>query len=119
MTIVIPTNGTEGLKEIVADHFGRCATYTFLDKDGNIIKTIDNNSRHNGGEKLPPEVMKDEGADILLCKALGPNAINLCKKIGIEVYVDNATNVEEIFNRWKTGSIAKAAIEDACADHTH
>jgi len=115
--IVVPTDDKKGLKSIVAEHFGRCETYTFLDEKGNAIEIIDNISEHMGGSGLPPELMKKHGADVLLCRGLGPRALNLCKQLGIDVYVCQAKTVKEIFELWKNKKIKKADFGDVCEEH--
>lgn len=117
MKIVIPTNNRKGLSDTVADHFGRCLTYTFLDEKGQALEIIDNTSEHMGGIGLPPELMKKHGADILLCKELGPRAMSLCAELGIDVYVSHAETVKEIFEMWQNNKIKKAGAEDACEEH--
>ena len=114
MKIVIPTNDKKGLESDVAEHFGRCETYTFLDEDGKVTEIINNTSEHMGGKGLPPELMKEHGAGILLCKSLGPRALNLCKELKIEVYVSDAEKVKDIFRLWKNKKLNKAEIKDAC-----
>jgi len=115
--IVIPTNGKKGLDDRVADHFGRCDTYTFLDGKGGIIEIIDNTSEHKGGQGLPPELMKKNGADILLCHDLGPRALDLCTELGIEIYCSPAETVKEIFEMWRSNKLEKATDEDVCEEH--
>ena len=117
MKIVIPTDNKKGLDDRVAEHFGRCNTYTFLDEKGKVIEIIDNTSEHMGDSGLPPELMKKHEANILLCRGLGPRALNLCKQLGIEVYVCQAETVKEIFELWKNGKIKKADFEDVCEEH--
>jgi len=117
MKIVIPTNNKKGLNDKIADHFGRCLTYTFIDEKGNLLEVIGNTSEHMDGVGLPPELMKKHGADILLCKDLGPRALNLCRELGIEVYVCQAKTVKEIFEMWKNNKIKKAGAEDVCKQH--
>lgn len=117
MKIVIPTNGFRGLSEKVADHFGRCKTYTFLDESGKLLKIIDNTSEHMGGQGLPPELMKKNGAKVLLCKDLGLRALNLCGELGIEVYVGQAKTIKEFFEMWKDDKIKKASSGDVCKEH--
>jgi len=58
MKIVIPTDSKKGLDDQIAEHFGRCKTYTFLNEEGELLEIIDNTSEHNGGQGLPPELMK-------------------------------------------------------------
>jgi len=117
MKIVIPTNNKRGLDDKIADHFGRCLTYTFIDEKGNLLKVIGNTSEHMGGVGLPPELMKKHGADVLLCKDLGPRALNLCQELGIKVYVCQVETVREIFEMWKNNKLKKAGTEDICKEH--
>lgn len=117
MKIVIPTNNKNGLDDQIAEHFGRCATYTFLDEKGTVIEIIDNTSEHMGGIGLPPELMKEHDANILLCKGLGSKAITLCEKLGIDVYVNQAKTVKNIFELWQNKKLKKAGSKDACEQH--
>ena len=70
-----------------------------------------------GGQGLPPELMKKHGADVLLCKELGPRALDLCEELGIDVYTDQAETVRKIFERWKNNKLKKADIENVCGEH--
>ncbi len=106
----------KGLSEKIAEHFGRCPTYTFLNEKGEVIEIIDNTSEHLGGVGLPPELLKKYGADYLLCKELGPKALNLCLEFGIEVYVAPAETVREFFEMWKNKKLKKASSQDACEE---
>ena len=115
--IVIPTNDEKGLKSKLAEHFGRCNTYTFLDENGKVIEIIKNTSEHMGGSGLPPELMKKHGANVLLCKDLGPRALNLCWELSIEVYVHPAESVKEIFDLWKNNKLKKAGSNVVCEEH--
>ncbi|MDD4878476.1 MAG: NifB/NifX family molybdenum-iron cluster-binding protein [Candidatus Nanoarchaeia archaeon] len=117
MKIVIPTDGKKGIKETVAEHFGRCNTYTFLDENGKLIEVIDNTSEHMGGTGLPPELMKQHGANVLLCRGLGPRALELCRQFGIKVYVADAKTAGEIFKLWKDNRIKQASNNDVCEEH--
>jgi len=117
--IVVPTNGKLGLKDLVADHFGRCNTYTFLNEKGEILEIADNTSEHMGGQGLPPELMKAHGASVLLCHDLGPRALNLCREFGIEIYCGDAQTVGEFFEKWKNNELTKASMENVCAEHKH
>jgi len=66
-----------------------------LNENGKVVEIIDNISEHMGGSGLPPELMKKHGANVLLCKGLGPRALNLCKQLEIDVYVCQAKTVKE------------------------
>jgi predicted Fe-Mo cluster-binding NifX family protein len=117
LKIAIPTNGRNGLDEKIAEHFGRCGTYTFLNENGDILEIIENTSEHMGGKGLPPELMKARGANILLCRDLGPKALSLCEEFGIEVYVGQAETVKDIFEMRKNNKLKKATLNDVCEEH--
>ncbi|HOX29908.1 MAG TPA: NifB/NifX family molybdenum-iron cluster-binding protein [Candidatus Paceibacterota bacterium] len=117
MKIAIPTNAKLGLDDEVAVHFGRCATYTFIDENGKVVEIIDNTSEHMGGKGLPPELLKTHGSDVLLCVDIGPRAIDLCAKFGIDVYVIKERTVKGIFEAWRSNKIKKAGIQNACEEH--
>lgn len=117
MKIAIPTNGTKGTNDEVADHFGRCATYTILNERGDVVEIINNTSEHMGGKGLPPELIKSRGASVLLCGDVGPRAIKLCADLGIDVYVCQEKTVKHIFEAWDSGKLKKAGVGDACEEH--
>ncbi|MBN2094582.1 MAG: NifB/NifX family molybdenum-iron cluster-binding protein [Candidatus Aenigmarchaeota archaeon] len=117
MIIAVPTEGKKGMDEKVALHFGRCETYTLIDENGKLIGIIGNTSEHMGGVGLPPELLKKHGAEVLLCGDLGPRAIEMCKSLGIEVWISRAETVKEIHRLWKEGKAKKAGPEDACEEH--
>lgn len=115
MKIVIPTNNENGLNSSVAEHFGRCRYYFFLDEKGKLIKIVENTTEHMGGSGLPPELMKKHGAEVLLCKGLGIRALKLCNELGIKVFVNQAETVKDIFNLWENGDLKEAISDDACS----
>jgi len=117
MKIAVPTLGKKGLEEKVSDHFGRCDTYTLLDDNGQLLEIIDNTSSHNGGKGFPPELLKDHNVNVLLCKGIGPKAIELCEKCEIDVYVSNENTVSEIVKNWKNNDLSPATMKDICGDH--
>jgi len=117
MKIAIPTDDKKGLQDTVAEHFGRCSTYTFLNEKGEVLEIIENTAEHAGGFSLPPELIKKYGADILLCPDLGPRALNLCRELEIRVYIFKAKTVKDILNLWKENKTKEAADEDVCEEH--
>ena len=117
MRIIIPTNSKKGLEDTVANHFGRCETYTLINEKGELIKVIKNTSEHMGGVGLPPNLMKENKANILLCKSLGFRALQLCKNYDIKVFTSQILTVKDIFNLWKNDKLQEAGKEDACKEH--
>jgi len=119
MKIVIPTEDMNGLESKVSEHFGKCNTYTFVDENGNVTLIIHNTSEHMGGVGLPPEIMKKNEADILLCRGLGPRALEMCRELGIDVYVGQVETAGEMFWLWKNKKIKRADANDVCEEHKH
>ncbi len=108
MKIAVPSEGRKGLEERVAEHFGKCNTFIFLNEKGEVVEIIEK------GFELPPEIIKKHNANIVLCKNIGLKAFNLCKKLGIEVFVGNGETVKEMFELWKENKVKKAEVEDLC-----
>jgi len=119
MRIAVPTNGEKGKKEEVAEHFGRCETFTVFDEKGEFLEIIKNTSQHMGGSGMPPELLKKNKIDVLVCQSLGPNAIGMCEGFGIQVYLAHADTAEHMFNLWLDKKAKRADNEDGCKDHQH
>lgn len=114
MKIAIPTND----KKTVADHFGRCQLYLCFDETGNSLKEIENTSEHMGGKGLPPQLLKDNDVDVLLCKDLGPYAISLCKNNNIKVYKHpEAKSIDSLFKLWQSNKLKETTIGEGCESH--
>ena len=117
MKICIPTMGERGLDEMVGEHFGRVPTYTIYDTDTQEVKVIQNISTHTGGTLYAPELIKNAGANIMLCGGLGRRAIMMFEEFGIEVYAGARGTVREVIDRFNDGQYARATQDTACAQH--
>jgi predicted Fe-Mo cluster-binding NifX family protein len=117
MKICIPTNGNNGLDEYIGEHFGRVQTYTIIDLETSEIKVVPNTSHHMGGQGYPPELMKKEGVNILVCRGLGRRAIGMFEEFGIDVYIGATGKVKDAIDAFKQGELRKAGIDDACGRH--
>ena len=109
--------GQKGYEESVAKHFGRCQTYTILDENGSVIEFINNTSVHMGGKGLPPELLQENDVNVLLCRGIGPKALQLCKELHIDTYVDSGNTVEDIYRNWCSNLLSKATLNDVCKEH--
>ncbi len=114
MKIAIPTND----KINVANHFGRCLLFLVFDENLKVINEVINTSEHMGGNGLPPELLRKNGVDVLLCKDLGPNAIKVCQEQGVRVYkFYDIEKVSDLAKLWKSGKLSEATLEDGCESH--
>jgi predicted Fe-Mo cluster-binding NifX family protein len=119
MKICVPTMGNIGLDESVSEHFGRAPTFTIVDTETNEVKVIKNTSEHMGGSGYPPQIMADSGVNIMICSGLGPRAINMFEKFGIEVYIGASGIVRNAIAEWQDGKLQMASDENACKMHRH
>lgn len=118
MKVGIPSMGEKGLDEQVGQHFGRVTHYTIVNLDTDEVNVIQNTSHHMGGMLNPPEILKNEGVDIMLCSGLGRRAITLFEEIGIAVYIGASGNVRDAISAFKNGNLQQATLSDSCQEHT-
>jgi len=119
MKIAIPVLNDQGVESKTADHFGRSPYFTIINTETNQVKTIPNNSEHTGGTGKPPELLKKQDVDTIVCSNLGPKAIQLCEKKDIEVYVGAKENVKKTIEAWKQNKLNQATNQNACENHKH
>lgn len=117
MKVCIPTNSEKGLDDTVGEHFGRVQTYTIVDIEKNDVRVIPNTSNHMGGTKNPPEILADEGVNVMICRGLGRRAIAMFCDFGIDVYIGANGTVKDAIDAYKNGSLKKASEADACGQH--
>jgi predicted Fe-Mo cluster-binding NifX family protein len=117
MRLGIPSMGKKGLDELVGEHFGRVPTYTLVDLDSDQVEVIPNTSHHMGGHGNPPEILKRNGVDVMICQGLGRRAIELFDQIGIEVYIGAHGRVRDAVDAYKNGKLQQATMDDGCQKH--
>lgn len=117
MKLGVPSNGEKGLDEQVGEHFGRVPNYTIVDLETDDVKVVPNTSHHMGGRGDPPEIMKKENVDVMVCRALGRKAIGLFNQMGIEVYIGAQGTVCDAVESFKNGDLQKADHNDGCQQH--
>ena len=120
MRICIPSMGDKGIEEAVGEHFGRVPTYTIFDTETKNVEVIKNVSVHMGGGTInPPELIKKNNADIMVCGGLGRKAIQLFEQAGIMVYVGASGTVKDAIDAYTEGKLTPATDETACQLHAH
>ncbi|MHC1630789.1 MAG: NifB/NifX family molybdenum-iron cluster-binding protein [Methanotrichaceae archaeon] len=119
MKVCIPTMGNRGLDEIISAHFGYAETFTIVDTETNEIKVVHNTSEHKGGIGLPPEIIAENGAHIMLAGGLGPRAVQMFEQYGVDVFVGATGTVKNAVDDWKNGYLEEATDENVCNEHRH
>jgi predicted Fe-Mo cluster-binding NifX family protein len=119
MKVCVPTLGQDGLNDTVAEHFGRAPIFTVVDIKTNTIEIIPNSGEHMGGSGLPPEFIANAGTHILICSGLGPKAVGMFERFGIEVFIGACGTVRDAIATWQMGLLHEATDENACMEHRH
>ena len=117
MKVALPTNGEKGIDEEVCSHFGRAATFTVYDTETKEFTVIVNNTRHMGGEGLPPDLLHENHVDVLICGGIGRKAIELFAEKGIKVYSGAIDTVRDTLELWDVGLLEEASTDHACSGH--
>lgn len=118
MKVSIPCMGDRGKDEKVSSHFGRAPAFVVYDDETDEMKTVSNTSEHMGGSGKPPELMAEEGVDVMLTSNLGRRAVDMFDRIGIKVYCGASGTVGDAIEQWKNGELEEASKAEAC-DHGH
>lgn len=97
--IAFATDTPEGLDGIVAQHFGRCPFYTFVDVENGEVKdwlVVENPaaSEHSPGQI--PQFVADQGAHIIVAGGMGPRAQEWFLKLGIKPYIRVSGSVKDV-----------------------
>lgn len=116
MKIALPVMEKEA--ENVSLHFGPSPYFLLFDENGKEAGVLENKSSHFGGAKLPPEFLRENGVDCVICCDMGPNAVQMCSKLGIEVhFAQPGSGVEEALTLFRQGKLRKAGEGDGCESH--
>jgi predicted Fe-Mo cluster-binding NifX family protein len=119
MKVCIPTEGTNGLDELVSHHFGRASAYALVDSETLDCVFIENKSEHFGGVGKPPEIIAASGAEIVLVSGMGPRAMQMLAEKGLKVYCGISGTVRDCVAAFKAGKLPIATSDLACKDHRH
>ncbi|MFA4983457.1 MAG: NifB/NifX family molybdenum-iron cluster-binding protein [Candidatus Micrarchaeia archaeon] len=116
MKIALPVTDKEAKN--VSLHFGPSPYFLLFDENGKEEGILGNESSHFGGAKLPPAFLKENGVGCVICCDMGPNAVQMCSKLGIEVrFAQPGASVKETLLLFKEGKLRKASDGDGCESH--
>ena len=106
MKIAFPTNEKKGLESKVAFHFGRAKFFLIFDtkkREFQILK----NPEVFGGEKLPPDFLKDHKVEVVVVFGLGPKAIEKFKNYKIEMFKAEEGTIKENLEKFENKELKK------------
>jgi predicted Fe-Mo cluster-binding NifX family protein len=121
MVIVgIPTFGNLGLKEVMNNRFGRCASFTFVTIENNEIvgvKTVANDAAGamGGAGIQAAQIIGNNGATEVIVGNLGPNASNSLSALNIKIYQSQGGTVKELIDLLLGGKLQVLATSNVGA----
>ncbi len=121
MVIVgIPTFGNLGLKEVMNNRFGRCASFTFVTIENNEIvevKSVANDAAGamGGAGIQAAQIIGNNGATEVIVGNLGPNASNSLSALNIKIYQSQGGTVKELIDLLLGGKLQVLATSNVGA----
>ncbi len=114
MKVCVPAEGKTPDSRI-GEHFGKVPYYLIFDLDSGEMKALSNMGDHEN--LYPPEIIKHEGADVLLCAGIGRRALKMFEDFGIKVYTCARGTAKDAVQMFKKGVLKEAEEKDACVGH--
>ena len=115
MILCVPSSSENGMESEVGLHFGRVPYYTIVEDEK--VRIIKNTSRHMDGIKYPPELLKNEGVDVMICREIGGRAVKMFREIGIDVYVGASGKVSDAVESFRKNQLAMVGKNHVCRGH--
>ncbi|WP_167880012.1 NifB/NifX family molybdenum-iron cluster-binding protein [Halorhabdus rudnickae] len=120
MLICIPSRDEGTLGAPVSSHFGRAPNYTLFDDEADGFNVTENNGKHHGGQRSPPEIIAETGADVLVVGNLGRKAVDRFDQMDIKVYCGAEGTVSDAIAQYEAGELEAATPSGSyCEGHGH
>lgn len=121
MKVIVPVERYEGLKSVVAQHFGRAPFFAVveLDDDGIVkdVKMMENTGEHRGGGMSVENLIGGLKPDAVIVKGMGPRGLNAFQSQGVAVFTGDATTVEGLTQALVQGQLR--GLTEACREARH
>ncbi|MCK4993940.1 MAG: NifB/NifX family molybdenum-iron cluster-binding protein [Candidatus Omnitrophica bacterium] len=100
MKIAISTDGN-----VVAEHFGRCPSYTMLEMDGDnvVSRSIVENPGHEPGRI--PQFLNEQGANYIISGGMGMRAIGFFNEFKIKTILGISGTIDDVIEKLKQGKL--------------
>ncbi|AKH96997.1 NifB/NifX family molybdenum-iron cluster-binding protein [Halanaeroarchaeum sulfurireducens] len=118
MRVCVPTTDDAGLDAELSEHFGRAPFYTIADTETDAVETVENESDHRGGTKLPPTFVADLDVDAVIVTDIGRRSATRFAQRDIEMYQASSGTVADLRDRFADGALHQLDVDDA-HDHSH
>ncbi len=99
----------DDVKSPMDQRFGRCSYFAIYDDKSDKLEFMENNNQvaNHGAGVATAQSIVDRGVKVLITGNIGPNAMDLLKASGVEVYQGIGNNLEEIIKNFKEGKLTK------------
>ena len=89
--------------------FGRCSYFAIIDTDKDTTAIIKNEAENSGGGAgiSSGQLMVEKNIEAVITGNVGPNAMNVLKAAGIDIYRGINASVEENLSKFKAGGLQK------------
>ena len=102
------------------DNFGRCRRFALLelDADNKVVLRSDNVSAPEGPSGLVPRWLREQGVGVVIAGGIGPRALGICSRCGIDVRGGAAgASVEQVVAAYLGGELTAPAYEPRPHDY--
>ena len=123
MRVALASDTNNGLDSIVAQHFGRCPYFAFVDLDGNEVQKVEvvSNPFYSGHQVgQVPEFIHSQDANVMLSGGMGGRAIQFFEQYGIQTATGvGGIPVRSALERYLGGELTGAAPCSESVEHGH
>jgi predicted Fe-Mo cluster-binding NifX family protein len=122
MRIAISAKTNNGLDSLVAEHFGRCPFFAFVDVENEEVKAVeivDNPYFHAHQPGQVPGFINEQGANMMLSGGMGGRAIQFFKQFGVGAATGAFGTVRTALENYFEGKLTEAAPCKESQAHGH
>jgi predicted Fe-Mo cluster-binding NifX family protein len=107
--IICVTSSGNSIDSVLDPRFGRCSYFVISDLKTNEHSIIENAAGSSGGGAgiSSGQLMVEKNVEVIITGNVGPNAMNVLKTAGIEIYRGENTSVNENIENFKSGLLQK------------
>ncbi|MDO5836574.1 MAG: NifB/NifX family molybdenum-iron cluster-binding protein [Methanobacterium sp.] len=119
VVVCVPSLDQGGLKGNISQHLGKTPYFVLIKWENDQIENfqiLESKAKHVGGNMTPGEFIAGSGANTVLCGNLGPKAVQMLQRAGIEVFVGASGTVIEALQSWAEGKLKLANVDIACSE---
>jgi predicted Fe-Mo cluster-binding NifX family protein len=118
MKICIPTQGKNGLKEMVFGHFGSAKFFTIYDTEKKTIEIVENkNEHHDHGTCHPIGAIAGYNVDVILSGGMGRRAVQMLNEGGLKVFLMDGSTVADAVKNFEENKLSELTVDNACGGH--